>query len=74
MYTDLYTKFWSDEGNEYRYRPTPDYASDLAHDRLGFCAGCTQTYDDIGSNIAHAYCLDCKQHTVFGHIHFDKII
>jgi hypothetical protein len=54
MNSEHYTKFWSDEGDEYRYRPTVDYAGDLAHDRLAFCSSCTQTHDDIGPNFAHA--------------------
>jgi hypothetical protein len=72
--SEHYKKFWSDEGDEIRYRPTVDYASDLAHDRLAFCSVCTQTYDDLGPDTYLARCLDCKQHTVFGHLNFDKII
>jgi hypothetical protein len=72
--SEHYTRFYSDEGDEYRYRPTVDYASDLAHDRLAFCSACTQTYDDLGPDTYLARCLDCKQHTVFGHLHFDKIV
>jgi len=64
---------FENEQGEVRFRPSDDYASDLAHDRLAFCSSCTQTYDDIGPNFAFAYCPDCKKDTVFGHLHFDKI-
>lgn len=67
-----YTKFTYDDGDVF-YRPTVDYAANLAHDRLAFCAGCNQTHDDIGPDAYQALCLDCKQHRVFGHLNFDKI-
>jgi hypothetical protein len=70
---ELEIKFINDDG-EVRYRPSPDYASALAHDRLAFCSVCTQVHDDIGPNFAYRYCPDCKNDTVFGHLHFDKIV
>lgn len=73
MSEEFYTKFVTDEG-ETLYRPTVDYAGDLKHDRLAFCASCTEVHEDIGPNFAFAFCPSCKQHKVFGHMHFDQII
>ena len=69
---ELETKFYNEDG-EGRYRPTDDYASALAHDRLAFCSACTQVHDDIGPNFAFKYCGYCKNDSVFGHLHFDQI-
>ena len=66
------TKFIGEDG-EVWHRPTVDYKGDLAHDRLAFCANCTEVHEDIGPNFAFAFCLSCKQHKVFGHLHFDQI-
>lgn len=70
--SSLYEKFTGQDGTT-MYRPTIDGASDMAHDRLAFCANCTEMHDDIGPKFAWALCLSCGQHKVFGHFHFDEI-
>jgi|GEM_PF-4232577 len=63
----------SSEG-AYLYRPSQDMASNMAADKLAYCAGCTQMHEDLSADTYRALCGDCGQHQVFGHLNFNKIV
>ena len=68
----LYKNFIGQDGQT-MFRPSPVMTCNLIKDELAFCAHCTQDHENIAADAYRAYCGDCGQHKVFGHLNFNRI-